>query len=196
MTEPLDLNAIQAQAGAALTQACRRLQSELITSAHLLDRPFTNAPDQSPWTRVKAKLSGLHAAAVDVSSGTATLLARVRDLEAERDRYRTAWHSARRRGRNLRNENGTWRLTVTATEHARTQDEWIRTLEAEVNQLRDDLRHAQLPCRWTGCSYLDSAHDPAGTHECTSGARIWHCPCELPTARHPEPAPSGPQTAA
>ncbi|MEV7358180.1 hypothetical protein [Kitasatospora sp. NPDC091276] len=68
------------------------------------------------------------------------LLARVRELEAERDRYRTAWHSARRRASLLHDENATWRRTVTSVEqdrdrvfeHARTQDERIRALEVEL----------------------------------------------------------------
>lgn len=32
-------------------EANRRLRAALIASAHLLDVPYTNAPDQTPWTR-------------------------------------------------------------------------------------------------------------------------------------------------
>lgn len=40
----------------------RRLCGRIIASAHLLDVPFTDAPDQSPWTRMKRDMAALHEA--------------------------------------------------------------------------------------------------------------------------------------
>lgn len=90
MSEPLDLDAIRERndawpiksvtallaeverltaerdrfraAAVRIREARRRLSSRLIASAHLLDVPFTDAPDHSPWTGVKAALYALDAA--------------------------------------------------------------------------------------------------------------------------------------
>jgi hypothetical protein len=43
-------------------RAARRLCSRIVASAHLLDVPFTDAPDQSPWTKLKADMTALYAA--------------------------------------------------------------------------------------------------------------------------------------
>ncbi|MFG2913314.1 hypothetical protein ACGF0D_10545 [Kitasatospora sp. NPDC048298] len=91
--------------------------------------PDTVVAVQDLWTQNAARGREIERAA-----------ARIRDLEAERDRYRTTWTSARRRASLLRDENRTWLRTVTATEqardrvfeHARTQDERIWALEAEL----------------------------------------------------------------
>jgi hypothetical protein len=42
--------------------AARRLCSRIVASAHLLDVPFTDAPDQSPWTKLKLDMAALYAA--------------------------------------------------------------------------------------------------------------------------------------
>jgi len=44
-------------------EANRRLRAALIASAHLLDVPYTNAPDLTPWTRsIKPAMHVLKAA--------------------------------------------------------------------------------------------------------------------------------------
>jgi hypothetical protein len=43
-------------------RAARRLCSRIVASAHLLDVPFTDAPDQSPWTKLKRDMAALYAA--------------------------------------------------------------------------------------------------------------------------------------
>lgn len=43
-------------------RAKRRLFARIIASANLLDKPFTDAPDQSPWTRMKADMHALNEA--------------------------------------------------------------------------------------------------------------------------------------
>jgi len=43
-------------------RAARHLCSRIIASAHLLDVPFTDAPDQSPWTLMKRDMAALYAA--------------------------------------------------------------------------------------------------------------------------------------
>jgi hypothetical protein len=47
---------------ANVKQAKSRLFARIIASADLLDRPFSNAPDQSPWTRLKRDMHALNAA--------------------------------------------------------------------------------------------------------------------------------------
>lgn len=42
--------------------AWKRLKNGLIASAHLLDKPSSNAPEQSPWTRLKPAMQDLEAA--------------------------------------------------------------------------------------------------------------------------------------
>lgn len=49
-------------AAVQIREARRRLSSRLIASAYLLDVPFTNAPDHSPWTGIKAALYALDVA--------------------------------------------------------------------------------------------------------------------------------------
>lgn len=47
----------------AARNAARRLTAVLVASAHLLDKPFTNAPGLSPWSRgVSPALANLRAA--------------------------------------------------------------------------------------------------------------------------------------
>lgn len=43
-------------------RANRRLISHIVASAHLLDKPFSNAADQSPWTLLKLDMAQLKAA--------------------------------------------------------------------------------------------------------------------------------------
>jgi hypothetical protein len=64
-----EMETLQARAEAAeaslrrARNANRRLTAALIASAHLLDVPFTNAPELSPWTRsVKPAMAALKAA--------------------------------------------------------------------------------------------------------------------------------------
>ena len=45
-----------------IVEAKRRLKAHIVASAHLLDAPFSNAPEQSPWTRIKAAVTALDAA--------------------------------------------------------------------------------------------------------------------------------------
>lgn len=47
---------------AEVRRAARRVCARLVASAHLLDVPFTNAPDQSPWTKAKRDMAALYAA--------------------------------------------------------------------------------------------------------------------------------------
>jgi hypothetical protein len=68
--------------GTALEQAKRRLFARIIASAHLLDVPFTGAPDQSPWSRVKADMHALNAALREHERGE------VDRLRAEAERLR------------------------------------------------------------------------------------------------------------
>lgn len=42
--------------------AWRRVKAGITASADLLDEPFTNAPDQSPWKRLKPAMHALDAA--------------------------------------------------------------------------------------------------------------------------------------
>jgi hypothetical protein len=53
---------------AEVQRAKRRLYARIIASAHLLDQPFSNAPDQSPWTHIKADMAALDRALADVGS--------------------------------------------------------------------------------------------------------------------------------
>jgi hypothetical protein len=46
-----------------LQDAISSLRATLIASSSLLDQPFTNAPEQSPWTRTSARLLRVMAAA-------------------------------------------------------------------------------------------------------------------------------------
>lgn len=43
-------------------QAMRRLRARLIASAHLLDKPFTDQPELSPWDLIERDLATLDAA--------------------------------------------------------------------------------------------------------------------------------------
>jgi hypothetical protein len=45
-----------------IRRAARRVCARLVASAHLLDVPFTDAPDQSPWTKAKQDMAALYAA--------------------------------------------------------------------------------------------------------------------------------------
>jgi hypothetical protein len=45
-----------------VADAKRHLFARIIASAHLLDKPFTDAPEQSPWTGIKRAMEGLNAA--------------------------------------------------------------------------------------------------------------------------------------
>ena len=60
----MDARATELEATLAATRkATQRLSSVLVASAHLLDKPFTNAPELSPWTRgVSPALNGLRSA--------------------------------------------------------------------------------------------------------------------------------------
>lgn len=40
-------------------RAKRRLFARIVASAHRLDEPFSNAPDQSPWTLLKREMAAL-----------------------------------------------------------------------------------------------------------------------------------------
>jgi hypothetical protein len=40
-------------------QAKRRLYGHIIANAHRLDVPFSNAPDQSPWSQIKRAMTAL-----------------------------------------------------------------------------------------------------------------------------------------
>jgi hypothetical protein len=51
-----------------VADAKRRLFAHIIASAHLLDKPFTNAPDQSPWTQMKRAMEGLNAALAELDA--------------------------------------------------------------------------------------------------------------------------------
>lgn len=42
-----------------LQATVKHLTAEIIASSSLLDKPFTNAPDQSPWTRIAYRLNQL-----------------------------------------------------------------------------------------------------------------------------------------
>ncbi|MFH8380672.1 hypothetical protein ACH4E7_06980 [Kitasatospora sp. NPDC018058] len=78
----------------------------------------------------------------------------------------------------------------------------VRELEAETERLRDVLKRTRAlaetdPPTCADCGHLESAHDPAGDRDCNaSAARVRSCTCAYYIACYPQPAPSGPQTAA
>lgn len=43
-----------------IRRAVRRLVARIIANAHLLDVPFTDAPDRSPWTELKREMNTLY----------------------------------------------------------------------------------------------------------------------------------------
>jgi hypothetical protein len=51
-------------------RARRNIKARIIASAHLLDTPFTNAPDQSPWTLFKRDMSRLDEAVIALTRPT------------------------------------------------------------------------------------------------------------------------------
>jgi hypothetical protein len=84
-----------------LNEAGRRLDAALIASAHLLDTPFTNAPETSPWERsVKPAMYALREAIV--AAKTAVLrdaeIARRRMIACRRDE-RDAYEAGEAAGR-------------------------------------------------------------------------------------------------
>ena len=72
--------AVYRAALARLDEARRRLDAALIASAHLLEKPFTNAPETSPWERsVKPAMYALRRAVAavraDVDAAYAAVIA-------------------------------------------------------------------------------------------------------------------------
>ena len=49
----------RAEAKEELKKAWRSLKAAIIASANDLDRPFINAPNQSPWTIIKTRMANL-----------------------------------------------------------------------------------------------------------------------------------------
>lgn len=54
----------------SVADAKRSLYSRIIASAHLLDAPFSNAPEQSPWTGIKRAMADLDAALAALDTPT------------------------------------------------------------------------------------------------------------------------------
>lgn len=71
MTSPVPAEpATPADARRRLVDAKRTLFARIIASAHLLEKPFSNAPDQSPWTRISRTMAGLDAAVKEIARST------------------------------------------------------------------------------------------------------------------------------
>jgi hypothetical protein len=43
-----------------IRRAARRLVARIVANAHLLDVPFSDAPDRSPWTELKRDMNALY----------------------------------------------------------------------------------------------------------------------------------------
>ena len=52
-----------------LLDAIARLRGELVACSSLLDRPFTDAPDQTPWMRVERRLLAVMTASTELTAG-------------------------------------------------------------------------------------------------------------------------------
>lgn len=61
MVESDELKSLRVKLAEART-AAGRLQSRIVASAHLLDKPFTNAMEMSPWALMKLDLERLRKA--------------------------------------------------------------------------------------------------------------------------------------
>lgn len=61
--------ALRSDVGTPVLDAKRRLYAHIIASAHRLDQPFTNAPQQSPWTQLKRAMAALDEALIAVGLG-------------------------------------------------------------------------------------------------------------------------------
>lgn len=56
-----------------LNHAIARLSTTLIAVSPLLDKPFTDAPDQSPWTRTADRLRAVTDAAAAITADLALI---------------------------------------------------------------------------------------------------------------------------
>ncbi|MFJ9448200.1 hypothetical protein ACIRRH_41250 [Kitasatospora sp. NPDC101235] len=123
MTEPLDLDAIQARLDAATDGPWTVDDSEIEADIIAASAWIARTDNESSEDRANAEF--IAAARTDVEQ----LLARVRELAAERDRYRTAWYSAKARA-------STARELLDITEHGRDcAVEAVEQLQATLNEM-------------------------------------------------------------
>jgi hypothetical protein len=130
MTEPLDLDAIRARCDAATPGPWRREHCGPLGEDTLMGRngAIIGTLVFGDGDEADADLDFVLHSHHDVGS----LLTRVRDLEAERDRYRTAWHSAKARASTTRE-----RLNIVEYSHD-CANEAAELIRAEHPAVYDD----------------------------------------------------------